>query len=577
MKKLFVCTLALIFSHQLLASESMIFRAMQDELDRSMKTLEFESFDKPYYLSYRLVDSQRYSISSTLGATLEKRSDTMRELVVDLRVGDYELDSSNLFELSFRRVPMLIEFDHRIAVPIDADYTEIRRVLWLATDNAYKKAVQRFAKKQAILANLQEKTREDDFLKVEKIEHVEFPKSAEVDLESMEQLLNILSGSAKKYEGIDTSEVDWKYSASYTRIVDSEGRKIGRNDHSNRIVVRAETQAQDGELLFDESSYFAITPDTLRKQADLKENVEQQFKLISERRIQPKFETYVGPVMLKPKAAAELFRQTFARQAVAYRQPEKDPSMGFLGIQNNTLQGRLGQRILPRDLTITDNPLLRKFKSEKLLGSYAADDQGVKASSQVLVKNGRLEQLVSERTSIKETKVNGGNYLNGSLAMSNLIVESKSPLTKDELAQEFISLIEESGQDFGIVIEKLDGEFQRLDKRRRVYLFGDEAQIALDGLVAYKLFKNGKRELVRQVRLPNFDMRVLKDIVAVGDDYQVYHAPAAEVKKNMFVFNTITRKSNVSSFIVPTVLFEELSVFPQEDAIISLPVRKHSK
>ncbi|MCW9016004.1 MAG: hypothetical protein OQJ89_03505, partial [Kangiellaceae bacterium] len=294
MKKLFVCTLALIFSHQLLASESMIFRAMQDELDRSMKTLEFESFDKPYYLSYRLVDSQRYSISSTLGATLEKRSDTMRELVVDLRVGDYELDSSNLFELSFRRVPMLIEFDHRIAVPIDADYTEIRRVLWLATDNAYKKAVQRFAKKQAILANLQEKTREDDFLKVEKIEHVEFPKSAEVDLESMEQLLNILSGSAKKYEGIDTSEVDWKYSASYTRIVDSEGRKIGRNDHSNRIVVRAETQAQDGELLFDESSYFAITPDTLRKQADLKENVEQQFKLISERRIQPKFETYVG-------------------------------------------------------------------------------------------------------------------------------------------------------------------------------------------------------------------------------------------------------------------------------------------
>jgi len=558
------------------ASDIAIFRAMEDELQRSMEKLKFDDFNKPYFLSYRLVDSRRYYVSSSLGALLKNEENTKRQLVINLRVGDYKTDSSHLFELNFGRVQSLLNNRNNNVVPIESDYTEIRRQLWLATDQAYKKAVQHFAKKKALLAGKNDTDRPDDFLAVKLFKKIEDENISSIDIDAMANKIQVLSKIANEYPKIQMSEFDWLYVSSYTRFVNSEGTRIGRNDNSNRILVRAETQTSDGEPLFEEDAIFASTFEAIPKMSSLKKRIKERFDELSRRQKADPMKTYVGPVLFRPAAAAELIRQTIAKQALAYRSPEKDPSIQIQGFAVNTLQGQMKQRLLPRGFSIVDDPLANKFEGQPLLGGFWADDQGVKASPHTLIKNGRLVNLLSERSPIAEIAVEGGNHMDGSIAASNLIVRSRRPLSETELLAELFELSEELELDYAIVIERLDGTFDRLNKPKHSIIFGGSVGLTLDGLSAFKLYKDGRKEILRQVQLANFDIRSLKNIVAAGDDLSVYSAPAVNVGRSFFFNKTSTEKYDISSFVVPSLLFEDLSLSPQENGRLSLPVSDNS-
>src|SRR6185437_2282319 len=60
-------------------------RAMHDEMARSVSRLQIEGQQKPFYIEYRLVDLDIRAVSASFGALVS----------VNVRVGDYHLDSSN--------------------------------------------------------------------------------------------------------------------------------------------------------------------------------------------------------------------------------------------------------------------------------------------------------------------------------------------------------------------------------------------------------------------------------------------------------------------------------------------------
>ncbi len=565
MKKLALGLILSFLSMSTFANDTIIFRAMQDELNRSMNDLKFDTFNKPYYIAYRIVDSSTFYTSASLGAVLSQSQSKQRKLIVDLRVGDYHLDSSNVFDLVFRRVSSLLNFNSQVALPIDADYTEIRRKIWLATDSAYKKAVQNLAKKKALLANKNNQDRQDDFLQVKPIVDVKKQQFSDVNANELSLIIKSLSAIGTQHSEIDLSEIDWRHLDSYTRIVDSEGRKISRNDSMSRILMRAEAQTEDGESLFDEAFIYSQNSEGFPSLESLKNQAKQFYQTFAQRTQQPKLKPYVGPILFKPQAAAELVRQTFANQAVAYRAPEKDQTVSIQGFSVNTMQKKIKQRVLPRGFTLSDNPLLTQYKGQDLLGSFEYDDQGVKAENKTLVKNGRLINLLSARTPISEVEVTAGNSLNGGITASNMILNSKAPLSEERLLEEMFITSEELELDYAIVVEKIDSGFSRLNRPSSSIIFGGAKGLTLNGLTAYKLFKNGKKELIRQLQIPNFDIRSFKDIIAAGDDHQVYHAPAKKPGSGFFI-GIGNNGNDVTSFIIPSLLFEELSVIPQEGA-----------
>ena len=126
-----------------------LLRAMRDELVRSTDTLQLEELERPYFIEYAVVDTELTVIEATFGASVRNDQTHMRSLRVDVRVGSHELDNSEFVAgPSFIRIG---RFPRNLVR--DDDYDALRHDLWLATDAAYKEALEQLAQKRAFLQN----------------------------------------------------------------------------------------------------------------------------------------------------------------------------------------------------------------------------------------------------------------------------------------------------------------------------------------------------------------------------------------------------------------------------------------
>ena len=130
-------------------------RAMRDEMERSKTRLELkipgtDQPVRPYYVEYRLLDLDFREISGEFGTLLNSNHSRSRFMNVEARVGNYKLDSSNFIsEDGFRGF-----IGSTGSVGIDRDYDSLRQDLWIATDQAFKEAVETYSRKQAYLSSL---------------------------------------------------------------------------------------------------------------------------------------------------------------------------------------------------------------------------------------------------------------------------------------------------------------------------------------------------------------------------------------------------------------------------------------
>ena len=77
------------------AQESVLLKAMRDEMGRAMEDLQLGGMDKPYFVSYSVLESTSVRASAVLGAIASSREGSSRLLAVEVRVGDKDLDNTN--------------------------------------------------------------------------------------------------------------------------------------------------------------------------------------------------------------------------------------------------------------------------------------------------------------------------------------------------------------------------------------------------------------------------------------------------------------------------------------------------
>src|SRR5579864_4254774 len=133
-----------------------ILRALQGELTRSKSQLKMENVDSPFYIEYRVFDVEQFDASAAFGALREQNRTRLRLIRAVVRLGDYKVDS-------------FINAGQGISdiLPLDNDELAIRHVVWLATDQAYKRAGEAFSNKKAMLKQLNIDEPVDDFAKAE--------------------------------------------------------------------------------------------------------------------------------------------------------------------------------------------------------------------------------------------------------------------------------------------------------------------------------------------------------------------------------------------------------------------------
>ena len=179
------------------AADDVVMKAMHDELDRSMKQLQLEQLEKPYFISYRVQDRTSLDTSATFGALLTGGLARARYLTVQVRVGDYQSDNSNFMT----DPPQANGLTENTLLPVDDDYQELRRQIWLATDSAYKAALEMLSRKRAALENRKARENLPDFSKEQPITSLEPFAPVKMDLAQAEALVRNLSAVFRQVAG----------------------------------------------------------------------------------------------------------------------------------------------------------------------------------------------------------------------------------------------------------------------------------------------------------------------------------------------------------------------------------------
>src|SRR5271165_1155663 len=377
-------------------------QAMRDEMNRSNSRLALtipgvEQPVKPYYIEYRLLDLDVREIVGDFGALLTSTHTRNRFMDVVARVGDYKLDSSNFVsDDGFRGF-----IGPTGSVGIDRDYDSLRQDLWIATDQAFKEAVETYSRKQAYLSSLARPSDIEDFSRVQVIQHVDPLPTSDWSNRHWEQEVRDTSAALRAFPDIYESRVTYYLVYLTEYLLTSEGTELRTNRSYAAIEAPMSTLAADGMELNHFYATYAPRPADLPSVDAVRKDLNVAGSELMGMRAAPPASDYTGPVLFESRAAAALIAQVLgpslngARPPVAF-QPVVDQLMNSLGARSDW-SGKVDVRVLPGTVSLIDDPLAKDYKGVPLIGGYTMDEEGVPAEKVTIVENGKLKSLLMSR------------------------------------------------------------------------------------------------------------------------------------------------------------------------------------
>jgi hypothetical protein len=548
------------------AQDDVPLRAMKDELARSMSQLQLERMEKPYFIAYRVDDVDAAVLSAVLGGLVTVRPERARLISVELRVGGYAFDNGNYF--SVRNFGGM-EFARGGLGPLDDSYQEIRRQLWLATDAQYKKALEDLSAKRAALRSRQRSEEVPDFSREDPDVVTGRFETTGARTTELEALARELSAVFRSMPEIHSSSVKIEIRDVYTRFVNSEGSSFTRSSPSVTVQVDAETRSADGLPVSDSMVVRGRVVAELPPRGVLLARAREMAARILELRSAPSVERYNGPVLFEGTAAAEVFAQQFAGGLVALRQPiSDDPRFDLFYTQMTARMGggsfvdKIGGRVLPEFLSVDDVPLRSDYQGGPLLGGQGVDDDGVRTRETRLVDHGTLKTVLATRVPVRAVQRSTGSRRAGGPAPSNLLVSSEKSVARVELRKELLRRARSRGLDYGIIVRRVGSGDATASLVRMAARMAAQAQVGSNAMAeVYKVYPDGREELLRGMELAELSRAAFKDIVAVGDTSAVFTGEFANGLGGSFLFAGASEaNAPIVSCAVPSLLFEEVSL-----------------
>lgn len=537
--------------------DGVLMQAMRDELERTMRHLRMGQMESPYFVSYRVAEDDEAGALATFGAVQDAWQDRRRTLSVEVRVGNAKLDNSSFLPARTRSSPS----QRTISLPLDDNYQELRRRLWLATDDAYKHALETLAKKTAALQN---RSREDvaDFAAAPPAQVFEQPLKRRVDVATIAERVRTLSALFRQTPGIHRSLVRSDALIEHIYYVDSEGAAFIRPRAEATVEVTARTQSPDGDFLHDAEVFHASVFDELPSLDAMTGQVRAMAAALTARRESGFVERYSGPVLLEGTAAAELLVQAFAPRLLGSPIPVAGDSRmdGFAASLRAPFTDRIGARVLPRFLDLRDDPTLRTFAGSPLAGGYSVDDDGLPSAPTSLIERGILKTLLTARNPVPGVSASTGNRRGGAVAPSNLLLTTEAGLPAEELRAEFMQLVAERGNEFGIVVRRLGTFF---DGGGFSPVRGNQVE-QLRLVRAYKVYPDGREEPIRKSELVGLGDSSFKEIVAVSkrttQHTTQFLPPSLWYQEYTSAFYGDRTEVPTVSVSTPDLLFEEMTL-----------------
>ncbi len=545
-----------------------VFQAMRDEIARA-RTLSLANLEAPYFIEYAIDEEESFSVSANLGGLLSRRKERFRSPDVHVRVGDYKFDNGN-YAGGFGGSRYDLE-----RFPLEDSYPLLRRYFWLMADSAYKSAVEGISRKRAAMRNIQQNEQLNDFAHAEPVKSLRPIKRLVLDEEQWASRVRTLSAIFAHYPDVKNSGVELEASEGGLHLVNSEGTEVRAPESVALLRARAVAQAADGMSLRDAVAFHAVDVVHLPPEAELRRGITELAENVVALAKAPKGEDYSGPVLFEGQAGAQIFAEVLARNLSLTRRPVGDGGRGGAA-QNSELDGRMGARVLPDTFDVVDDPTQKEWRGRPLFGSYTVDREGVPPKPLRLIEKGVLKNYLLTRQPVRGYEgSNGrarlpGSYGSSAAAISNLFVSTSEPVTVAELKKKLIELCRTRNKPYGIIVRKMDfPSTAGMDEVRRL-MGGQQGGRPLSmPILVYKIYGDGREELVRGMRFRGFNVRSLKDILAAGDDSAAFEymdntAPFAMIGGGGFTAETCV--------VAPSILIDDLELHPAEEELPKLPV-----
>jgi TldD protein len=556
-------------------SSGVVLKAMRDELQHS-RALDSVNLEKPYFISYSIEDGEAFGAVASLGGLLGSTDTAFRAPRIQVRVGDYQFDNTNYIGSG-------LNFGSRYDIdrfPIENLYPVLRRYLWLATDQVYKSSVEALARKRAALKNMSSPGDPlADFARAAPVHVLEELHTGTIDRTAWVARVRSLSAVFTGFPQVVSSNVELQAVKNVRSLVNSEGTEVRTAEDVIYVRARAVGQAPDGMYVRDSSTIHSLDFKRGLNEADLAREVRAVAENVAALSRAPLGDTYNGPVLFEGAAAAQLFAELLGRNLALARRPVSEPGRPNTA-PTSEFEGRKEARILPEWMDVVDDPAQKEWHGRRLFGAYRVDLEGVEAHPLALVEKGILKDFLMTRQPVTGfTASNGRARLPGAFGantagVSNLFVSARQVVAVPDLRKQMIEICKARNQSYGIIVRKLDFPSSgSVDEIRRLL-----AANARDGggshpfsmpVLIYKVYADGKEELIRGVRFRDINARSLRDIRAAGNDTNVFDyldngAPLALIGAGSYVAET--------SVIAPSVLVDDLEIRKLDDELPKMPL-----
>ncbi|MBX3155545.1 MAG: peptidase U62 [Deltaproteobacteria bacterium] len=487
-----------------------ILEVMTAELARSMGELTRHS-DPPYFAAYEVSDARRVNITAAFG-TLRASSDSRSRMVdIEVRVGDHKLDNTHAPR---DRSVGAGRNSTSASLPTEDDAYALRSILWLRTDEAYKRAAEQLTKVQAnAKVKVDAEDTSDDFSRETPSQYLEPPAAIAIDRAAWEARLRAASSAFRGHPEIVTGSVSLSASVETHYYTNTEGTRYQTPEVHLRISIAATAKADDGMELHRFESMDAGAVERMPTDAQIRAKVDAVIRDLIALRRAPVAEPYIGPAILEGRAAGVFFHEVFGHRIEGHRQKSEN--------EGQTFAKKVGQPIMPDFMDVYDDPSIATINGVELNGFFRFDNEGVAGQKASLVESGVLRTFLLGRSPTRGfTRSNGHGRRQEGMSVvprqGNLVVAPSRTMPREALRAKLLEEAAKQGKPFGLILRELDGGFTMTTRF-------EPQSFKLLPVMVVRLYPDGREELVRGADLEGTPLGALSSILAAGDDVATFN------------------------------------------------------
>jgi TldD protein len=555
---LVITALCFMIFGQMSFSQDKLFNILYEEVQREMQVLKQQEIPC-YHISYRVDDISGYLITTSFGALTYSQENKSRLLTVAVRVGSPQLDNFH----SVRDYSIGYGGYSSIGLPSDEEPIAVKQFLWNVTNEAYQQAIKYYSKiKTDASIKVEEEDKTADFTNESPNVYFKSPINIDdfkINIPAWENRTKKYSAAFLKDSAIFAGSSNFSFRVTRKYFISSSGDKITQNNISTSLLINGMIKAHDGMEMPLYKSYFAFVPDELPSDEVITSEVDDLIKNLISLKNAPVADPYSGPSLLTGKAAGVFFHEIFGHRIEGERLKNENDAQTF--------KKKVGQQVLPADFNVYSDPQINNYENQKLNGYYIYDDQGTKGRRVDVVKNGILKDFLMSRTPIAGfSKSNGhGRAMVGMQPVSrqsNLIIETSTTKTREELRNELIRLVKAQNKSYGYLFDEVIGGFT-MTMRYMPNAFN------VTPTLVYRVYTDGRPDdIVRGVDLIGTPLSIFSQIDQAGGKTEVFNGycgaesgsiPVSCASPMILVKNIETQKKNKSQ--------ERPNILPRPDSV----------